>query len=222
MLYTPKNPVNYGKYYAQAQKQLKISKVNKPQESAAIRDLVLGFQEAQKSPTMQAVAKSLGISNFNSINDYMQLRNHLSAPKPAAPAAPAPAPPPPAAPTAPSPSLESEKYRAEAQSYMQQADALLKKFQVDQSNAAAAAAAQRAKDEEAVKLREQMFIQSQTTAAANMARAGKTPNLQIQPASGTPEMAGTQGFRRRKQQFNQLSSGGLSALNIQTPSTLNV
>ena len=145
-----------------------------------------------------------------------------AAPKPPAPAAAAPAPPPPAAPTAPAPSLESEKYRAEAQSYMQQADAMLKKFQIDQSNAAAAAAAQRAKDEEAVKLREQMFIQSQTTAAANMARAGKTPNLQIQPASGTPEMAGTQGFRRRKQQFNQLSSGGLSALNIQTPSTLNV
>ena len=167
-------------------------------------------------------------------------RNPMSAPKAGwqtidywkkAPAPPAPAPPPPPpppaaapapAPAAPKVSAESTKYRAEAQSYMQQADALLKKFQVDQSNAAAAAAAQRAKDEEAVKLREQMFIQSQTTAAANMARAGKTPNLQIQPASGTPEMAGTQGFRRRKQQFNQLSSGGLSALNIQTPSTLNV
>jgi hypothetical protein len=156
----------------------------------------------------------LGISNFNSINDYMQLRNHLSAPKPAAPAA-APAPPKPAATTAPGPSLETKKYRADAKRYLQQADAMVKKFQSD-------AADQRAKDEEAARVRDQMFIQSQTTAAANMARAGKTPNLQIQPASGTPEMAGTQGFRRRKQQFNQLSSAGLSALNIQTPSTLNV
>lgn len=196
------------KLFEQAQQQLGISKVNKPSEAKRITDLIAGFREAQKSPTLQAVGQSLGITKFNSINDYMRIQGQLSAPKPAAPA---PAAPPPAPePVAPAPSPDLERYRAEAQNYMQQADAILNQFRIDQSKA-----------EEARKLQEQMFIQSQATAAANMARSQMAPNLQIQPASGTPETAGTQGFKRRQNLF-PMAAKGLSSLNIQTPSTLNV
>ena len=50
------------------------------------------------------------------------------------------------------------------------------------------------------------------TAAANMARAGQTPNLQIQPASGTSRTAGTQSFRR--QRGPAILAGISSVLNI--------
>ena len=42
---------------------------------------------------------------------------------------------------------------------------------------------------------------SAATSAANQARQGQTANLQIQPASSTPQTAGTQAFKRRKDQF---------------------
>jgi len=42
---------------------------------------------------------------------------------------------------------------------------------------------------------------SAATSAANQARQGQTANLQIQPASSTPQTAGTQPFKRRRDQF---------------------
>ena len=88
---------------------------------------------------------------------------------------------------------------------------MLDQFKIEQNRA-----------DEARKLQEKLAIQSQATAASNMARSQMAPNLQIQPASGTPQTAGTQGFKRRQpiQMLNK--TGGLTSLNIQTPSTLNI
>lgn len=58
---------------------------------------------------------------------------------------------------------------------------------------------------------------------ANQARGAQAASLQIQPASGTPQTAGTEGFKRR-QRLPMISQqkGALSSLNIQTPSLLNI
>ena len=69
----------------------------------------------------------------------------------------------------------------------------------------------------------QDFATSQRTLAANMSIANKTPNLQIQPASGTSDTAGTQSFRRRQGQFNAGAAGTVVAgLNLGQPSMMNV
>jgi len=69
--------------------------------------------------------------------------------------------------------------------------------------------------EKAAALQRELAIKSQATAAANLARAGQTPNLQIQPASGTPRTAGTQAFRRiRGGSMGPILSGISSVLNI--------
>lgn len=131
--------------------------------------------------------------------------------QPAPAPTPPPAPPAPTPPPAPEPPPAAVTYRNEANDYLKQAQDLIDQFKIGMSQALAAQ-----------KLSEEMQIKSQTTAAANMARSQMTPNLQIQPASGTPQTAGTQVFKRRK--GPQPSTGGttLSALNIATPSTLNV
>ena len=76
--------------------------------------------------------------------------------------------------------------------------------------------------EEAAKLQDQLRIESQATMAANMSRSGRQANLQIAPASGTPQTAGTQTFRRRGAQFAPVGAL-LGGLNIGSQlSTLNV
>jgi amino acid permease len=76
--------------------------------------------------------------------------------------------------------------------------------------------------EEARKLQEQMMIKSQAAMASNLAMSQRTPNLQISPASQTPQTAGTQPFKRRKLQMMQPGSQILSGLNIGTSNLLNI
>jgi hypothetical protein len=74
---------------------------------------------------------------------------------------------------------------------------------------------QRIQDEKAAALQRELAIKSQATLAANMARSGQTPNLQIQPASGTPRTAGTQSFRRQRGPIVPTVLSGISSvLNI--------
>lgn len=122
----------------------------------------------------------------------------------------APPPTPKAAP-APQPSPESDRYRKEAESYMKQAQDMLNQFKIEQQRAA-----------EAARLAEEMRIKSQATAAANMARSQQAPNLQIEPASGTPDTAGTQGFKRRKGPQLMTKGSPFSALNIGSSNLMNV
>ena len=138
------------------------------------------------------------------------------APAPPAPAAPPPPPPPPppapaAPPAAPELSPEALAYRKEADAKLAEAQGILDQFKIEQNKA-----------DEARKLQEKLAIQSQATAASNLARSQMAPNLQIQPASGTPQTAGTQGFKRRQPIQTLNKTGGLASLNIQTPSTLNI
>jgi len=127
----------------------------------------------------------------------------------AAPAAPAASPEAPAFTPTAELSPEALAYRQQADATLASADALLNQFRIEQNQA-----------EEARKLQERLYIQSQAAATANMARSQMAPNLQIQPASGTPQTAGTQGFKRRQRASQP--QGALSALNTQSPSTLNI
>lgn len=75
---------------------------------------------------------------------------------------------------------------------------------------AEADARQKAQEEEAL---------AQKVSAANMLRAGSTANLQLgQPTM--PTIGGTQGFRRRSQQFN--APGSYGGLNTMANKTLNI
>ena len=55
----------------------------------------------------------------------------------------------------------------------------------------------------------------QTLSARRMRAAGRAPNLQIKSAGETPETAGTQGFRRRKDQFRRKQFRGLAQIAAQ-------
>ena len=71
-----------------------------------------------------------------------------------------------------------------------------------------------------VKAQEEARV-SAATSAANQARQGQTSNLQIQPASSTPQTAGTGAFRIRKRRgANQQQLA--SSLNIGQSNTLNI
>ena len=123
--------------------------------------------------------------------------------------APAPAP----AAAAPTPTPQSDIYRKQADEAMAAAQRILDEFKIEQK-----------RSQEAAALAEKMRIQSQQTLAANMARSQMTPNLQIQPASGTPQTGGTQSFRRRQSQFTPRGEAGtvLAGLNLGQSNMLNV
>ena len=61
---------------------------------------------------------------------------------------------------------------------------------------------------------------SAATASANQLMLGKSTNLQLQPASGTPKTAGTQGFKKLKNQFKINPS--YNSLGTMKSGTLNI
>ena len=71
-----------------------------------------------------------------------------------------------------------------------------------------------------VKAQEEARV-SAATSAANQARQGQAANLQIQPASSTPQTAGTQAFKRRKDQF-KITKPAYSGLSISQSGMVNV
>ena len=71
-----------------------------------------------------------------------------------------------------------------------------------------------------VKAQEEARV-SAATSAANQARQGQAANLQIQPASSTPQTAGTQPFKRRKDQF-KITKPAYSGLSISQSGMVNV
>ena len=130
-------------------------------------------------------------------------------------AAPAPAPAAPA-PSSPSPqepqlTAEAQKYREESEAKLAEAQKLLDNFKIEQNKAA-----------EAKKLQEQMAIRAQGTLASNLAMSQRKPNLQLSPASQTPQTAGTQPFKRRRLQVMTPGSQVTSGLNIGSANLLNV
>ena len=71
-----------------------------------------------------------------------------------------------------------------------------------------------------VKAQEEARV-SAATSAANQSRQGQTANLQIQPAFSTPQTAGTQPFKRRKDQF-KITKPAYSGLSISQSGMVNV
>ena len=67
-------------------------------------------------------------------------------------------------------------------------------------------------DQEAMEERQR---QAKLIDARRMRAAGRAPNLQIKSAGETPETAGTQGFRRRKEQFRKKKFRGLAQIAAQ-------
>ncbi len=101
---------------------------------------------------------------------------------------------------------ESERYRKQADETLAAADARLKQFQIETTQAEerrradiAAADQRRMTDIAAAEERRKIAAQ---TGAANRMREGASANLQIQSPGDVPKTAGAQQFRRRKQQFN--------------------
>ncbi len=161
-------------------------------------------------PGWGAIGDKLGI-NINSQNDVRQLFDYVSGYKPPAPAAPKAAP----APVKATPvqiSKASKDFRKESQALLDQANAAQAKFAIDQANAAKAAEAQRARDEAARVQREKIATQTAAARSGNERIAARSANLQIQPASTTPQTAGTQPFKRRKLQFNAPTYGGVASV----------
>jgi len=128
-----------------------------------------------------------------------------------APPAPAPAPAPAApAPLMPTISDASKKYRAETDAKLATIDKKMADF-----NASEAAAAK------AAELANEANVRNFAIQSANQSRSSQTPNLQIQPASSTPQTAGTGAFRIRKRRgANQQQLA--SSLNIGQSNTLNI
>jgi hypothetical protein len=110
------------------------------------------------------------------------------------------------------PSQASQDFRRESQALLDQARAEREKFAIDQANAAKAAAAQRARDEAARVERERIATLTAAARSGNERIAARSANLQIQPASTTPQTAGTQPFKRRKLQFNAPNYGGVGSI----------
>ena len=90
---------------------------------------------------------------------------------------------------------ESERYRKQADETLAAADERLKQFRIETT----AADERRRTDLAAAEERRKITAQ---TGTANRMREGASANLQIQSPGDTPKTAGSQMFRRRKQQFN--------------------
>ena len=126
---------------------------------------------------------------------------------------PAPAPAAPASSSQQEPQLtaEAKRYREESEAKLAEAQKLLDDFKIEQN-----------KDAEARKLQEQMAIRAQGTLASNLAMSQRQPSLQLSPASQTPQIAGTQPFKRRRPQVMTPGSQVTSGLNIGSANLLNV
>jgi len=90
---------------------------------------------------------------------------------------------------------ESERYRKQADETLAAADERLKQFRIETTAADERRRTDLAAAEERRKIADQ-------TGAVNRMREGASANLQIQSPGDVPKTAGSEMFRRRKQQFN--------------------
>ena len=167
--------------------------------------------DAYNSGLLGRARDAAGIKNVNRDDEIRRIYDYIGgyqAPaKKKAAAAPAPV-----KATPVQPSKASLDFRKESQALLDQANAARAKFAIDQANAAKAAEAQRARDEAARVQREKIATQTAAARSGNERIASRSANLQIQPASTTPQTAGTQPFKRRKLQFNAPTYGGVASV----------
>ena len=167
--------------------------------------------DAYNSGLLGRARDAAGIRNVNSDNEIRRIYDYIAGYKPPAPAAP-PAAPAPVQATPVQISQASQDFRKESQALLDQANAARAKFAIDQANATKAAEAQRARDEAARVQREKIATQTAAARSGNERIASRSANLQIQPASTTPQTAGTQPFKRRKLQFNAPIYSGVASV----------
>ena len=128
------------------------------------------------------------------------------------PPAPAPAPAPPA--PAPQQNLQIAQLTKEAQEYRAQAEETIGEAQAkitELSN-------EELQRQKAAELQNRLSIQAQASAA----RGAMAPSLKIATGSQPPQTAGTQSFRRRKDQFAPAPIQSTAGINVPTGSVLNI
>lgn len=141
--------------------------------------------------------------------------------KPAPAAAPKPAAktkPDPVAPIVPQISDASKQYRKETEKLLKDIEAQRKLYQDEQN---AAESARRVAEEARIK-REEIARETAITQAANLARQGKSAELQIKPTdSSDPAAAGTGKFKRRRQQF-KIAKPSYAGLSLSKSKLVNI
>ena len=217
----------------QAAAALGINKVNKGDELNRINNYVAAAQQSRSNPVYQQTAQNLGITNYNSVNDYAQVVNAMAAPSPAAPApAPqqqqqrsAPAPSSPSggggggggssAPAGPDYAAMLEQFKIQSQQQIAdlQAQSQAQMAEMTKMFQAQMKASEMARLQEMERLKE-----TQKVYAMNQARADAAGNLQIQGAGGDTGIGGTDPFKIRRR------SGGLvgAAAPLMLSTTLNI
>jgi len=136
-----------------------------------------------------------GISKVNNADEIRRIYDFIGGYQPPAQAAA------PAAPVVPQISAESKQYRAETEKLLAEATKQREDFAAEQVAA-----------KKAAEIAEQTRLRTLRTSAANQERGNQGANLQIKPAPSTPQIGGTQPFKRRRNQFaiNKPSYSGLS------------
>ena len=102
---------------------------------------------------------------------------------------------------------EAQEYRAQAEKTIGEAQAKIAELSNEEL--------QRQK---AAELQNRLSIQAQ----ANAARGAMAPSLKIATGSQSPQTAGTQAFRRRKDQFAPAPIQSTAGINVPTGSVLNI
>lgn len=189
---------------------LGINNVNKVDELNRINAYVESAQKSKTDPVYQQVAKNLGITNYNSVNDYAQVVNAMVSPTaPAAqPAQPVAQQIPPAPAWSPKfPQMESSMPTIgppielpSQRSAMDDSAALIEQMKID-SQKQIESLMEQFQQQEAERLAElEKMREEQRSMMINQARSLSPANLQLGIGFNKNQLAGTEGFKVQKKQ----------------------
>lgn len=119
---------------------------------------------------------------------------------------------------APQDQLQIAQLTKEAQEYRSQAEKTISEAQAK----IAELSNEELQRQKATELQQRLAIQAQAQSQASQARGGMAPSLKIATAAQTPQTAGTQAFRRRKDQFTMAPIQSTAGINVPTGSVLNI
>lgn len=184
---------------------LGINNVNKQEELDRINQYVSAAKSSQSDPAYQQIAKQLGITNYNSVNDYAQVLNFMANPPAPPPPAPTPQPEPTPQPVqqAPAPIRQAQpqpqptpvpEYQGPT---MEDFSSLIEQMQIQSQQQIEALTAQ-FQQQEAQRLAEmEKLREEQRSMMINQARAVSPANLQLGIGYNQNKLAGTEGFKVR-------------------------
>jgi len=182
---------------------LGINNVNKQEELDRINQYVSAAQSSQSNPAYQQIAKQLGITNYNSVNDYAQVLNFMANPPAPPPPAPTPQPEPTPQPVqqTPAPIRQAQPQPTPVPEYqgptMEDFSGLIEQMQIQSQQQIEALTAQ-FQQQEAQRLAEmEKLREEQRSMMINQARAVSPANLQLGIGYNQNKLAGTEGFKVR-------------------------